>query len=134
MPEPQAAEIDAFIAEPKTLDGLFPPWGGKYGNDFQCRWGILDSLQIRKGELLFALNAQGERPSVLAIFGQNMFFRLDLVPETECENNRPMPTNTAWHRGSVGRTFTLGRRIGIGSSKMDLVGCPIGRELEGSGK
>ena len=90
MSDAQIADtIDAFIAEPKTLDGQFPPWGGKYGHDFQCRWGILDSLNIRKGELVFAISAKGDRPSVLALFGQHMFYRLDLVPATECEPNPP---------------------------------------------
>jgi hypothetical protein len=83
----QIAEIDAFVEESKTLAGLLQPWNQLYGRDHQARWGILDSLQIERGELCFAIDATGQRPTILATFSRRPFYRLDFVPQSECKPN-----------------------------------------------
>lgn len=158
MFDAQVAEIDAFIAEAKTLDGLFPHWTQHYGKDFQARWGILNSLGIRRGELAFSLDWTGGRPSVVAVIEQNPIYRLDLVPENECEPNPPNsyvyglaaevcgPHHHSWqnnreyvrikgfkelpYRSAVGglRELTLTQALAIAADELNITVSPMQRD------
>lgn len=83
----EVAEVDGWLAEQKTLAGAFPGWGNSYGRDHTARWGIVDGDGIQRGELAFSSDRTLVHPSIVVMMGKRMVFRLDLVPETECEPN-----------------------------------------------
>jgi hypothetical protein len=83
------AEIDAWLAEDKTLDGFFPGWSQPYGRDYTARWGILDSLGIQRGELAFSVDRALQKPSIVVLMERRLVFRTDIVPDGKVESNPP---------------------------------------------
>lgn len=81
-------EIDAFIQGHKTLAGYMPEWSKRaYGNEWQARWGIEDITGTQRGELCFSIDLALQRPSIVAIYEGNMFYRVDVVPPDYREEN-----------------------------------------------
>lgn len=87
MYDVEVAEVDAFLAEYKTLDGFPPEWTQQHGRDWQVRWGIANSIGVQHGELCLSLNGNLERPSISALYQRRLIYRLDIVPDTECKPN-----------------------------------------------
>lgn len=87
MHDADCKQIDDFIAAYKTLDGLMPPWKDFYARDFQVRWAILDARDIQFGELNVVSNAEGTEIAFVALYRQQMFYRLDIVPPGEVHPN-----------------------------------------------
>lgn len=87
MYDAEVAEVDAFLAEYKTLDDLPPEWTQQYGREWQVRWGITNSIGVQVGELCLSLNEKLERPSISALYQRNLIYRLDIVPASECKPN-----------------------------------------------
>jgi hypothetical protein len=83
MYDVECAEIDAFIASYKTLDGLMPDWGDHRGRDFSVHWGLQDANGIEQSELCIVSDRRAEHISFAAIHRQKMFYRLDFVPQDE---------------------------------------------------
>ncbi len=85
-------EIDAFLAEQKTLLGRLPEWKpndfrpGEYENT----WAIGDSLGIVRAGLRFRFAPDLRAyPSVSVVYRQQLIWRLDLAPPDECKFNPP---------------------------------------------
>jgi hypothetical protein len=87
MFDAEVAEVDAFLAEYKTLTGFPPEWTQQFGRDWQVRWGIENSIGVQVGELCLGLNEKFERPSVSALYQRRLIYRLDVVPAEECKPN-----------------------------------------------
>lgn len=88
MLEAELAEVDAFLAEPKTLVGLMPAWGQSgYGREWQVRWGVADSLGIEQGDLCFTVDLKLEKPSIVLVFRKRPVYRLDMVAASETKPN-----------------------------------------------
>lgn len=87
MYDAECDEIDTFISAYKTLDGLMPDWVDHRGRDFQVRWGIRDANDIEHAELCLTSDPKAEHISIVAIYRQKMFYRLDLVPAGERHSN-----------------------------------------------
>ncbi len=83
----EIAEIDAFLAEEKHLDGPPPLWTQSYGRDWTLRWGLVDPAGVQRGELAFTIDARLEKPSVVLLTQRRLIHRLDLVPDVECKDN-----------------------------------------------
>jgi len=81
------AEIDAFIEGYKTL-GYLSAWSNRsYGNEWQARCSIEDASGTQRGELCLSIDLALQRPSIVAIYEGNMFYRVDVVPPYEREPN-----------------------------------------------
>lgn len=87
-----AAEIDAFLAEPKRLDGPEPTWiRGSRPSEMSAEWLIVDDLGISKAKLRFRCPISSRLfPSVSLIYRSNPIWRIDLVRSHEKKPN-PLP-------------------------------------------
>lgn len=64
MADPTVEEVDAFIAEYKTLAGYLPPWQQDHGWNWSARWGVLNAVESQQAELVFEINGSNvSRPS-----------------------------------------------------------------------
>lgn len=81
------AAVDEWLAETKTLSGMFPGWGRAYGRDYKARWGVIDSAGVQSGELSITVDRALTRPSICVVMTQKLVYRVDLVPEAECKPN-----------------------------------------------
>lgn len=87
MADPTLEEIDAFVAEFKTLDGMLSVWQQSRGWDWQATWGLLDSRGRQLGELKFGINAALTRPTIVATYRRKLIYRVDIVDDSECKQN-----------------------------------------------
>jgi hypothetical protein len=83
----EVAEVDAFITSYKALDGLMPEWVDHQHRNWQVRWGIHDEHEIQRGELCITSNLNLTQISLVAIYKQRIFYRLDVVPTAEVHPN-----------------------------------------------
>jgi hypothetical protein len=83
----EIAAIEAWLAEDKTLVGVFPGWGRAYGRDYTSRWGIADSIGVQRAELAITCDRRLLKPTICVIMERRLVFRLDIVPEGETEPN-----------------------------------------------
>ena len=76
----EAAEVDAFLAEEKRLDGV-PLWhDSSYPGEKSAVWNIHDSLDIMRATLRFRCPLLNRAwPSVSLVFRDNAIWRIDLV-------------------------------------------------------
>jgi hypothetical protein len=84
------SEIDAFLAEPKTLLGPFPEWKKNQARpgEYENTWLIADSLGIVRAQLRFRFSTSNKAfPSVSLIYRTLLIWRIDLVPPDECKFN-----------------------------------------------
>jgi hypothetical protein len=79
--DPDIAEIDAFLADPKTLDGAEPLWrSASRPDELQATWGIVESSGISRAELRFRCPTLNRaEPSISLIFRRKAVWRVDLV-------------------------------------------------------
>lgn len=86
------AEIDAFIAEPKTLLGPPPAWQqSSRVRDMEAKWQVEDSLGIIRAHLRFRfIKTEREYPSLSLIFQNTPIWRVDLRPESSWKPNPPV--------------------------------------------
>jgi hypothetical protein len=117
-------EIDAFLAEPKTLLGKLPEWKpnefrpGEYENT----WAVADSLGIVRSALRFRFSpALRAYPSVSLVHRNHLIWRIDLVPPDECKFNPPtaaglgLPPQVCgphWHSWSDNRAYVSDHGFG----------------------
>jgi hypothetical protein len=80
-------EVDAFLAEYKTLRGYLPEWQQHRGWDWSSRWPVLDALEVQQAELVFAINPALTKPTVTLILRRKPVYRVDIVPMDECKHN-----------------------------------------------
>lgn len=84
------AEVDQFLAAPKTLIGGHPQWGPSVRQgEFAATWGIRDELGIPRGSLRFKCRAAGALPTVNLLLRKMLISRVDVVPDHVCENQVP---------------------------------------------
>jgi hypothetical protein len=111
------AEVDAFLQEPKTLQGTPPDWErGDYPGELSATWNIADSVGIVRAQLRFRCPSLGRHcPSISVVYRGNLITRLDLVPPDEFHPNPPgaaalgLPPKvygSHWHPWSVNRRYT----------------------------
>jgi hypothetical protein len=83
------AEIDAFLAEPKTLQGPLPQWSeGSRKGESSASWNLEGSIGIVRAELRFRCATQRRQfPSIAVLYKQVLAFRVDIVPPDECKMN-----------------------------------------------
>jgi hypothetical protein len=84
-------EIDAFLAEPKRLQGAFPGWkAGVRPDEFESIWLIEDALGIVRAQLRFRFSKLEKAfPSISLVFRNSPIWRIDLVPNDVCKLNPP---------------------------------------------
>lgn len=87
MNDAECQQIDQFIAQFKTLEGLMPPWKNYQQRDFQSHWAILDENEIQYGELKVISDRWAKNMTIVAVHQQRMFYRLDIVPKLEMHPN-----------------------------------------------
>jgi hypothetical protein len=89
-------EIDAFLCEPKRLQGSPPLWQkASWGDDWEAIWNIEDSLGIVRGQLRCRFpRPYREFPSLSIIFRGNPVYRVDFTPPEICKSN---PLTAALH-------------------------------------
>jgi hypothetical protein len=82
---------DAFLAQPKTLDGAPPIWGtGSWGGEHSTSWVVLDAAGVPKGSLRFT--ARKSDPSIASInliWRNRPLWRVDVESPTSRHNNPP---------------------------------------------
>jgi hypothetical protein len=88
--EAEAAEIQAFLAEEKRLDGI-PTWReSSWPGEMDAVWTIQDSLDITRATLRFRCpRAARAWPSISLIFRGNPIWRIDLVSPDTWKPNPP---------------------------------------------
>jgi hypothetical protein len=88
--EAEAAEIDAFLAEDKSLEAV-PIWrGSSWPGELTAVWNIRDSLGIGRATLRFRCpRAARAWPSISLIFRGNPLWRIDLVASGVWKPNPP---------------------------------------------
>ena len=76
------AEIDAFLADQKTLMPEAPIWGPSVRpGELQAIWGVVESSGINRAELRFrCASLDRSEPSISLIFRRRLVCRLDIVP------------------------------------------------------
>jgi hypothetical protein len=82
-------EIDAYLADAKTLDGGEPLWikSARRG-ELQATWGILDSAGVSRGELRFRVSpTERTEPSITVIHRRRLIWRLDVVAANSWKPN-----------------------------------------------
>ena len=86
----EAAEIDAFLAEEKRLDGI-PIWReSSWPGEMDAVWNIQDSLGITRATLRFRCpRAARAWPSISLIFRASPIWRIDLVAPDAWKPNPP---------------------------------------------
>ncbi|WP_420331659.1 hypothetical protein [Oceanicaulis alexandrii] len=84
-----AAEIDDFLAVPKSLSGSPPIWAdGSRSHELQASWPIVDNLGAIRANLRFKLpRDRFHAPTVQIIFEQIPICRLDVEPDGPCKDN-----------------------------------------------
>jgi hypothetical protein len=85
-------EIDAFLAEAKTLIGTFPDWKKNEfrPDEYDNAWSVSDSLGIVRAQMRFRFSVVNRGfPSVSLIYRTQLVWRVDLVPSEECKFNPP---------------------------------------------
>jgi hypothetical protein len=84
-------DIDAFLADAKTLIGGEPLWRpGGFAGDLHATWGIADSVGVSRGELRFRVSpADRTEPSISVIYRGRPVWRVDIVPPTSWKPNPP---------------------------------------------
>ncbi len=87
MRESACAEVDMFIGNHKTLVDFLPPWTEAFGNHYQSRWGIEDSLGVERGELCLTVERDFKHQSIVCLLGGRLIYRLCVAPEDECKSN-----------------------------------------------
>lgn len=87
MADPTVEEVDQFIAGYKTLDGFLPEWQQNHGWNWSSRWGVLDTNHAQQAELVFQINGALTRPTICALYRRKLVYRVDIVPQDECEHN-----------------------------------------------
>lgn len=87
MVDPTLAEVDAFIAGYKTLQGFLSPWEQHHGWDWTARWGVVNLNGVQEGELVFTINPLLTKPSITLLFKRKPIHRVDIVPDNECKEN-----------------------------------------------
>ena len=88
-------EVDAYIAQHKTMLGYVNGWELHYGRDWQVRWPIVDATGVESGELCLNVTRDHKHASICCIFRGRPIYRLDVAPKTECKDN----WHTAWEQG-----------------------------------
>jgi hypothetical protein len=80
---------DAFIAQPKTLDGPPPVWvNSEWGSECKAVWNILDEYDAPIGSLRFTARKNDTAVvSVSVIYRNQPVWRIDLDHETVCHSN-----------------------------------------------
>jgi hypothetical protein len=88
--EAEAAEIEAFLVEDKTLDGI-PIWhASPRPGELSAVWNVKDSLGIGRATLRFRCpRAARAWPSISLIFRNNPIWRIDLVAPDVWKPNPP---------------------------------------------
>jgi hypothetical protein len=73
-------EIDAFVAEPKHLQGPLPQWRvSTRPGEYEATWNIEDSIGIVRAQLRFRCpKANRSCPSVSLVFRGSPIWRIDL--------------------------------------------------------
>jgi hypothetical protein len=82
-------EIDAFMAELKSLQGPPPTWqdAGRPG-ELSATWNVADAIGVVRAQLRFRCpKHQRQWPSISLVYRQALIYRVDLVPPTECKPN-----------------------------------------------
>lgn len=78
------AEIDAFIAENKTLEdleGSTPEWEDGHAGELSGTWNVVDSVGLIRAQLRFRCpKSRPQFSSISLIYKGNLITRLDLVP------------------------------------------------------
>jgi hypothetical protein len=83
------AEIDVFMAEPKSLQGPPPVWedAGRQG-ELSATWNVADAIGVVRAQLRFRCAKQRRQwPSISLTYRQGLIYRVDLVPPDECKRN-----------------------------------------------
>ena len=81
--------VEAFLAEPRTLDGPPPTWGDSaWGGEYAATWVVLDSLSAPVGLLKFvAQKTDTSVASINVIFQGREVWRVDLDHDHICHSN-----------------------------------------------
>lgn len=87
MHEGDVAEVDAFIGNHKSLDGLMPVWEQQSRGKWHVRWAVIDELGVQRGELSLTCDSDHSHPTIVCIYNQRSIYRLDIVPNDECKPN-----------------------------------------------
>jgi hypothetical protein len=84
-------EIDAYLAEQKTLQGPPPQWqDGTRPGELSATWNIEDSVGIVRAQLRFRCPLHSPQfPSISVVYRGSLITRLDLVSPDECKLNPP---------------------------------------------
>ena len=110
----EISEVEAFLAEAKTLDGGEPLWvKSSRPDELQATWGISDSAGVSRGELRFRCpSLYRDDPSVSLIYRRRLIWRIDIVapqawkpnpPEAAMLELPPIVTGTHGHRWTDNR-------------------------------
>lgn len=112
------AEIDAFIAEQKSLqdlEGASPEWQDGYPGELSATWNIVDSVGIVRAQLRFRCPVHKPQfPSISLIYKGSLITRLDLVSQDECKPNPhdaamfglpPRVCGPHWHPWAFNRSY-----------------------------
>lgn len=112
------AEIDAFIAENKTLEdleGSTPEWEDGHAGELSGTWNVVDSVGLIRAQLRFRCpKSRPQFSSISLIYKGNLITRLDLVPPDECKPNMPaaaafgLPPHVCgphWHPWEFNRSY-----------------------------
>jgi hypothetical protein len=85
----QIAEVDAYLADAKTLQQVLPKWQPSARPlELTATWNVVDSTGIIRSQLRFRCLRDRSHPSVsLVLGGQALCWRVDLVPPTVCKLN-----------------------------------------------
>lgn len=88
----EIAEIDAYLAEQKTLAEREPIWVRPHeqtkNHTCTASWPVRDSAGITRGELRFRFNTEKrDNPSVSLLYARRPIYRIDIVPESEAHWN-----------------------------------------------
>jgi hypothetical protein len=126
----EVAEVDAFLADEKTLEGV-PVWReSPRPRELSAVWNIQDSLGIGRASLRFRCpRVTRAWPSISLIFRGNPIWRIDLVAADAWKPNPPgaaalgLPPEV---RGSHSHTWIDNRAYIL---SQDLWGLPYRRPL-----
>jgi len=117
------AEIDAFMAEQKTLAGPPPEWqDGTRPGELSATWNIADAVGIVRAQLRFRCPRHSPQfPSISVVYRGNLISRLDIVAPDQCKLNPPgaaalgLPPKVCgshWHPWTDNRHFVLSAGFG----------------------
>jgi hypothetical protein len=89
--DPEIAEVEAFLAEAKSLEAPEPPWiKSSRRDELQATWGIVDSAGVSRAELRFRCPSLSRNdPSVSLVYRRLLVCRIDVLSPEVWKPNPP---------------------------------------------